>query len=268
LPDTGSDNDSHAVGRRTVTRHLSIRGVGEVELVADEQGAGAPFLLLHGGAGPASMQPFASLLAANDARVLAPVHPGFGLTSRPAGLDDIQGLAQLYVAYLAELSLQDVTVVGNSVGGWVAAELALLAPERLSRVVLVDAVGVEAAGHPVADVSGRSVPEIMALSFHDPAPFLRDPASLSDTERTALANNQTALAAYAPRMTDPTLAARLSELQVPALVVWGESDGIVDVNYGRAYAEAIPGARFEVLPNTGHVPQLETPEQLLSVIVA
>jgi pimeloyl-ACP methyl ester carboxylesterase len=152
----------------TVTRHLSIPGTEEVELVVDEQGAGVPFLLLHGGAGPASMQPFASLLAArHDARVLAPVHPGFGLTSRPAGLDDIQALAQLYVAYLAELSLEGVTVVGNSVGGWVAAELALLAPERLSRVVLVDAVGVEAAvsrsgavragpGRPVRDRARRA----------------------------------------------------------------------------------------------------------------
>jgi pimeloyl-ACP methyl ester carboxylesterase len=96
---------------------------------------------------------------------------------------------------------------------------------------------------------------------------VRDPAGLSETERAALANNRAALAAYAPQMTDRTLATRLAGLQVPVLVVWGESDGIVDVNYGRAYAEAIPGARFEVLPNTGHVPQLETPEQLLSVIL-
>jgi pimeloyl-ACP methyl ester carboxylesterase len=252
----------------SVTRHLSIPSVGMVELVVDEQGAGTPFLLLHGGAGPASMAPFANLLAErHDARVLAPTHPGFGLTSRPEGLDDVQKLAQLYAAYLAELSLDHVTVIGNSVGGWVAAELGLRAPARLSRVVLVDAVGIDVAGHPVADVSGLAPPEIMALSFHDPAPFLRDPASLSETERAALANNQIALAAYAPQMTDPTLAARLAELQVPALVVWGASDGIVGVDYGRAYAEAIPGARFEVLPDTGHVPQLETPEQLLSVVV-
>ena len=253
----------------TVTRHLSTPGAGEVELVVDEQGDGRPFLLLHGGAGPASMQPFAALLAErHGVRTLAPIHPGFGLTTRPDGLDDVSGLAQLYAAYLAELSLQGVTVIGNSVGGWVAAELALLAPARLSRLMLVDAVGVDVAGHPVADVSGLSVPEIMALSFHDPAPFLRDPASLSETERAALAANQAALAIYAPQMTDGTLAARLADLQVPSRVVWGESDGIVDVDYGRAYAHAIPGADFEVLPNTGHLPQLETPEQLLSVIVS
>jgi pimeloyl-ACP methyl ester carboxylesterase len=253
----------------TVTHHLSTPGAGEVELVADERGDGAPFLLLHGGAGPASMQPFATLLAeSHAARVLSPTHPGFGLTTRPAGLDDIHGLAQLYATYLAELSLEHVTVIGNSIGGWVAAELALLAPERLRRVVLVDAVGVEVADHPLADLSGLSVPEIMALAFHDPAPFMQDPASLPETERAALANNQTALATYAPQMTDPTLAARLAKLQVPALVVWGESDGIVTVDYGRAYAEAIPGARFVVLPGTGHGPQLETPEQFLSVVLA
>jgi pimeloyl-ACP methyl ester carboxylesterase len=253
----------------TVSYHLSIPGAGEVELVVDEQGDGAPFLLLHGGAGPASMLPFASLLAERgDARVLSVTHPGFGLTTRPAGLDDVHGLAQLYATFLADQSLQHVTVIGNSVGGWVAAELALLASERLSRVVLVDAVGVDVAGHPVADVSGLSPPEIMALAFHDPAPFMQDPASLSETERAVLANNQTALAAYAPQMTDRTLASRLAELQVPALVVWGESDGIVNVDYGRAYAKAIPGARFIVLPRTGHAPQLETPEELLSVVVA
>src|ERR1700727_558007 len=145
----------------TVTRRLSTPGAGEVELVVDEQGDGRPFLLLHGGAGPASMQPFAALLAErHGVRTLAPIHPGFGPTTRPAGLDDVSGLAQLYAAYLAELSLQDVTVIGNSVGGWVAAELALLAPARLSRLVLVDAVGVDVAGHPVADVSGLSGPGI------------------------------------------------------------------------------------------------------------
>jgi pimeloyl-ACP methyl ester carboxylesterase len=252
----------------TVTRRLSMAGAGEVELVVDEQGNGPPFLLLHGGAGPASMQPFATLLAErHDARVLVPIHPGFGLTRRPSGLDDVPGLAHLYAAYLAELALEDVTVIGNSVGGWIAAELGLLAPDRLRRIVLVDAVGLDVAEHPVADVSGLAPPEIMALSFHDPAPFLRAPASLSETERTALANNQAALAAYAPQMTDRTLAARLAGLRVPALVVWGESDGIVGVDYGRAYAAAIPGARFIAMPDTGHVPQLETPEQLLTVVV-
>jgi pimeloyl-ACP methyl ester carboxylesterase len=248
---------------------INVEGVGSVELTVEKRGEGRSYLVLHGGAGPQSVAKFAQLLAEKDQNlVLTPTHPGFDGTTRPEALDSVAKLAKLYRGMLEQLELEDVTVIGNSVGGWVAAELALLASERLSRVVLVDAVGVDVAGHPVADLSGLSPPEIMALAFHDPAPFMQDPASLSETERAVLANNQTALAAYAPQMTDRTLASRLAELQVPALVVWGESDGIVNVDYGRAYAKAIPGARFIVLPGTGHAPQLETPEELLSVVVA
>jgi pimeloyl-ACP methyl ester carboxylesterase len=67
-------------------------------------------------------------------------------------------------------------------------------------------------------------------------------------------------------MADPTLAGRLGSLQIPTLVLWGRSDGIVDVDYGRAYAAAIPTARFRLLPDTGHSPQLETPAQVIQAI--
>jgi pimeloyl-ACP methyl ester carboxylesterase len=67
-------------------------------------------------------------------------------------------------------------------------------------------------------------------------------------------------------MADPTLAGRLGSLELPALVLWGRSDGIVDVDYGRAYAAAIPLARFQLLPDTGHSPQLETPDQVIRAI--
>ncbi len=157
-------------------------------------------------------------------------------------------------------------MVGNSIGGWIAAELALLQPRGLRHLILIDAVGIDVTGHPVTDVSAMAVPEIMQLSFHDAQPFLRDPASLFAEEQAALAANQTALRIYAPAMTDPTLASRLATLDLPTLVLWGDSDGIVGVEYGRAYAEAIPGARFVVLKDSGHMPQLETPGQVVDVI--
>jgi pimeloyl-ACP methyl ester carboxylesterase len=156
--------------------------------------------------------------------------------------------------------------VGNSIGGWIAAELALLGPPGLSHLILVDSVGINVPGHPVTDVGAMTVPQIMQLSFHDPKPFLRDPASLSTDEQAVLAANQAALQVYAPMMTDDTLAARLAALDLPTLVLWGESDGIVGVEYGRGYADAIPGARFVVLPQTGHMPQLETPAEVIEVI--
>jgi pimeloyl-ACP methyl ester carboxylesterase len=247
-----------------VTHLIPSAEFGEVSLHVNEQGEGPPILLLHGGAGPASMSRFAVLLAeTRQARVLAPIHPGFALTERPDNLRDIAGLARLYAALLENLELADVIVIGNSIGGWIAAELGLLGTPWVSRLVLIDAVGLDVRGHPVTDVAGMAVPEIMQLSFHDPAPFLRDPAALSGDERASLAANQAALAVYAPEMTDPTLAARLNGLRLPTLVLWGAGDGIVDAEYGRAYADAIDGAQFELLPDTGHMPQMESPESVI-----
>ncbi len=253
----------------TTIKTLNAEGVGPVELSADEKGDGQPYLVLHGGAGPRSVGAFAQLLAEKGgSRVVTPTHPGFGGTTRPEGLDSVAKLAALYIRLLDVLGLEDVTVIGNSVGGWIAAEMALLGSPPISRLVLLDAVGIEVEGHPVADVSGLALPEIQALSFHDPAPFQVDPATIPDAQKAIMADNGAALAVYAgsPAMADPTLLGRLSGLTVPTLVLWGESDQIVEPAYGRAYAAAIPGARFEVLPGTGHVPQMETPELVIQAI--
>jgi pimeloyl-ACP methyl ester carboxylesterase len=251
------------------TKTINVERVGPVELTVEESGDGRTCLVLHGGAGTQSVTAFAQLLAEKGRnRVLVPTHPGFGGTSRPKGLDSVAGLAALYRGLLDDLGLEDVTVIGNSVGGWIAAELALLGSPRVSRMVLLDAVGVAVQGHPVADVSGLSLPEIQALSFHDPAPFQVDPASIPDAQKAIMAANAATLAVYAgsPAMADPTLLGRLGGVTLPSLVLWGESDQIVAPAYGQAYASAIPGARFEVLPATGHLPQMETPELVIQAI--
>jgi pimeloyl-ACP methyl ester carboxylesterase len=253
----------------STTKTINVAGIGPVDLTAEERGDRRPFLVLHGGAGPQSVASFAQLLAEIDSnRVLTPTHPGFGGTPRPEGLDNVAKLAALYLTWVDDLGLEDVTVIGNSVGGWIAAEIALLGSARISGIVLLDAVGIEVEGHPVAAVSGLSVPEIQALSFHDPTPFRVDPASIPDAQRAVMAANGAALAVYAgsPAMADPTLLGRLSDISVPTLVLWGASDQIVPPVYGEAYAAAIPGARFELLPATGHMPQMETPALVLDAV--
>lgn len=254
----------------STTKTLNVADIGPVELTLEERGKGQPCLLLHGGAGPQSVAAFAQLLAEQGGkRVLTPIHPGFGGTSRPERLDSVAGLAALYSALLDDFGLAGVTVIGNSVGGWITAELALLGTPPVMGIVLVDAVGIEVEGHPVADVSGLTVPEIQALSFHDPTPFRVDPATIPDAQKAILASNVAALAVYAgsPAMADPTLLGRLSHIAIPTLVLWGESDRIVEPAYGQAYANAIHGARFEVLSNAGHLPQMETPELVLQMIL-
>jgi pimeloyl-ACP methyl ester carboxylesterase len=253
----------------STTKSLTVPGIGPVDLTLDERGDGQPFLVLHGGAGPQSVATFAGLLAEKDRnRVLTPTHPGFGGTPRPDALHSVVGLAALYVALLDDLGLEDVTVIGNSVGGWIAAEMALLDSPRIRGIVLLDAVGIEVEGHPVADVSGLAVPEIQALSFHDPTPFRVDPTTIPDAQKAIMAANGAALAVYAgsPAMADPSLLGRLAGISIPTLVLWGESDRIVEPAYGRAYAGAIHSARFEVLPATGHMPQMETPDLVLQTI--
>jgi pimeloyl-ACP methyl ester carboxylesterase len=240
----------------------------EVELHVTERGEGRPFLLLHGGAGPISVSHFADMFAEHhEVRVITPIHPGFSRTPRPDYLNNVQGLARLYAGLLDELNLKEVTVIGNSIGGWIACELALLARPEVSMIVLVDAVGIEVADHPVTDISNMATDQLMRLSYHDPSRFRVDPARLTDEQRANMAANRATLLIYAgPKGVDSGLAGRLPKIAIPVLVLWGESDGIVDKEYAKAFASAIPRSRFVVLSGAGHVPQIETPEALMETI--
>ena len=255
---------------RTHDLTVTTAELGPVPLRVTDRGEGRPVLLLHGGAGPVSVAAFADLLAAQrPARVLTPTHPGFDGTARPDAVTTVRDLAALYAGLLDALDLDDVVVVGNSVGGWIAAELGLLRPKRVSALVIVDAVGIEVPGHPVVDFFSLSFPEIAKVSYADPERFRIDPEALPPAARQAMAGNRASLAVYGgTSMADPGLHDRLAGMDLPTLVVWGEADGVADPEYGRAFAEAVPGARYLLLRGTGHLPQIETPEQLLEPLWA
>jgi pimeloyl-ACP methyl ester carboxylesterase len=191
--------------------------------------------------------------------VLLPTHPGFGGTPRPESLTSVADLAGAYVALLDKLDLSDVTVAGNSFGGWLAAEIALLGSPRVTAAVLIDAIGAEVPGHPVADAAAMTPSELAAHAWHDPS---RAPAPSSGPTP-----DLRALAAYTgAAMSDPALLDRLTTLDLPVHVIWGESDRIVDTAHARALAAAIPKSRLTILPATGHLPQLETPDAVLAAV--
>ena len=253
----------------TSTRNYDVlvAGPGTVEVTVSERGEGSPFLLLHGGGGPLTMSGFAGLLAAQPARVITPTHPGFAGTPRPDSLNSIRGLAELYVALLDLLDLKQVTVVGNSIGGWIAAEMALLNSTRTGGFILVDAVGIEVLGNPVVDFFSLTPRQVAEHSYHDPDKFGIDPTRLPPEALQAMAGNRATLTVYAgASMNDPSLSGRLQGVTKPTLVIWGDADRIANADYGRALAAAIPGARFQLLEKTGHLPQIETPDQLLDAI--
>jgi len=265
----------------THTRTVSVAGLEvpglevpglEVPVTFTEQGSGQPVLLLHGGAGAFSVAGFAELLSSSGAaRVITPVHPGFDGTPRPEQLASIASLAAVYGQLLRDLGLSDVCVIGNSIGGWIAAELALAesaTPDRrVSSVVLVDAAGLQIDAAPVPDFFALTLDQVFDLSYFNPAAFRIDPATLTAERVATQAGNRSALQVYAgTTMADRTLLGRLPGLSIPALVVWGAADRMVPVEHGRAYAEAIPGAQFRLITDAGHLPQLETPAELLAMV--
>ncbi|GAA3232343.1 alpha/beta fold hydrolase [Dactylosporangium siamense] len=213
-----------------------------------EAGHGSPVLLLHGAAGPDSVDTLFTHLAGGH-RVIAPVHPGFGDTTRPDDLDSVAKLARLYLDLLASLDVTGATVVGVSFGGWVAAELATIDQwGRVARLVLIDAIGPHIPGHPIRPPSG-------------PPPT----TGPGGPPRAGMA----ALTAYTgPDLHDPTLLDRIRELDLPALLIWGEHDPVISPDFGRAYAAAFPDARFELIPGGGHLPMREAPEQTFAALDA
>jgi pimeloyl-ACP methyl ester carboxylesterase len=247
----------------TATRETLELGGISVEYV--RKGCGAPLLVLHGEDGPLDGEPFVDRLA-EHADVIAPVHPGFARSPRPAWCDSIDDLAYAYNGLLAALSLRDVVVAGISMGGWIAAEMAARSEERLAGIVLAGALGVK-----VSDRETRDIQDIFALSeetlnrlsYHDPARAPRA-GELPDEELELFVRNREAAALYLwePYAHNPKLLGRLQRLRTPCLVLWGESDGIAKPDYGRAYAGAIPGSSFALIPRAGHAVYREQPEAL------
>ena len=259
--------------------------VGPHELEVLRRGVrrgGAPILLVHGISTISPQAPFLDRLAEHG-EIIAPSHPGFGNSPRPADFDTMYDLVHLYLAVLDAIAGERVTMIGFSFGGWIAAEVAACAPRRLGRLVLVDPVGIKLGGREERDIAhffNASPDELERRAWRDPA---RRPAgsyglgwqnaigeAISDADMVALARNWDALCLYAwrPHMYNPQLKHWLHRIAVPTLVLWGESDRIVTPVYGRGYSELIPGARFETIEAAGHHPELEQPGAFVDRVAA
>ena len=251
------------------TQHIDI--APDLTLTLDETGpaeAARTVLVLHGGGGPATVAPIAAHFA-GDSRVLLPTHPGWNGTPRPEWLTDIPALAGAYRQLLADQELTDVLVIGSSIGGWVAAQLAADDSEgRIARVVIIDGAGIEVPGEPVVDFARLSPREQAEHSWHDADKFFVDPASWPPERLAAQRANMATMAVLtsAHGMSDPALQARIGDIRIPALVLWGESDRVFTPEYGRAYAAQLGNARFQSIAGAGHLPQLEQPDATFAAI--
>ncbi len=248
-----------------------VIAIAGVELEMYEAGEGPPILFLHGAQGFAPEHPYVAPLSERH-RLIAPSHPGFGTSSLPDWIDSVDDIAYIHLELLDRLRLDQVDVIGCSIGGWIAAELATKAPKTVRRLVLVGPVGVK-----TGPVDRLDVPDIFALPqgdlqkllFHDPERMRVDPARLSDEQLAISARNRETLAllSWEPYMHNPKLRHRLHRVTAQALFLRGESDGLVSAEYLAAYARLLPNARTTTIAAAGHAPHVEQPEAFARAVL-
>ncbi len=245
---------------------------GPLELEVLRRGSGRPILLLHGANPIGAKAPFLDLLAAHG-EIIAPSHPGFGTSPLPQDFDTMYDLVRVYLDVLDALP-DRAAMIGFSFGGWLAAEVAVCGHPKLERLVLVDPVGVKLGGREERDIAhffNTDPAELMRRAWHDPAARRAGihglgwqaaiDEAVSDQELVTLARNWDSLCLYGwrPHMYNPQLKHWLRRIAVPTQVLWGRSDRIVTPDYGRGYCALIPGARFALIEEAGHHPELEQP---------
>lgn len=258
---------SHASGKTDSALAMNILLHSDGRAAISDIGTGRPILLLHGGGGAGTVFGLSQALAA-QARVLLPAHPGFDGTPRPPELRSVAQLAGFYLQLLEALDLDNVLLIGSSIGGWIAAEMALAAGQRIKGMVLINAVGIQAPGEAVADVSGLTRPELIRLASHNPDVVLANTPPPTPERLAILASNAAALAAYdnGAGMMAAGLREKLASVSATTLVLWGASDGIASPAYGKAFAAAFPNGKFELIAEAGHLPQIEQPARTLQHI--
>jgi pimeloyl-ACP methyl ester carboxylesterase len=252
------------------TAQSSTVSINNLSLEVERRCAGKPLLLLAGEEQLEREAPFLDALA-KQFEVITPSLPGFGVSERPDWIANADDISYILLDLLDELDLTDVTVLGCSFGGWVAAEMAVKNTSRISRLVLVDAYGIKVRGpfdRDIMDIWTSHPTAVAAAKWADVEKGKRDFSQMNDDQLTVVARNIESFARFGwdPYMHNPKLRQRLHRIDVPTLLIWGEKDGIVDTAYGEAYANLIPGAKFATISGAAHYPHLEAPDSFLATL--
>ena len=237
-----------------------------------EGGNGRPLLFLHGAGGFRADHPFLELLGAHR-RIIAPSHPGFGLSSLPDWIDRPEDIADVYLNLLDRIGTGPVDLIACSLGGWIGAELTSMVPEKFGKLIFVAPAGVKLGSRDALDIPDMfALPAatIEKLLYHEPERFRADPSKMTDQELTVMLRNREtfALLAWEPYMHNPKLRHRLRRVSNPALFLRGEHDGLISADYMDGYAKLLPNARTMTIPHAGHLPQVEQPEAFVKAAIA
>jgi pimeloyl-ACP methyl ester carboxylesterase len=252
----------------TEAQFVEVQGL-KLELIV--KGEGAPLLLLHGMDGVEGCARLIDLLA-RDFSVYAPSHPGFGASELPRAFSTIDDLAYFYLDLLEHFELRDVTVVGFSLGGWIAAEMLVKDASRVARLVLGAPLGLRTAerrGTQVADLFMLDPKEMDATMQVTPAAQKPNLATLPEPMLERIARNAEAvcLFGWSPYLYNPKLHLRLHRIKVPTVLLWGEDDRFAPLGYAQSFTARLTEARLETLAACGHRIYVDCPEVAAAKIV-
>jgi pimeloyl-ACP methyl ester carboxylesterase len=228
-------------------------------------GKGEPLLYLHGASGAPAVLPFVEKLAGRF-DVLVPEHPGYGQSDEPEWLENIHDVAYFYLDFLKSLNLNNVTLVGSSMGGWMAMEMAVRDASRLKSLVLAAPVGVAMRGARVADIFLMSPEELTKNLLFDQKLAEARLAQPEDVDVSLKNRHTSARLAWEPRFHDPFLPKWLHRIEVPVKLIWGREDRIVPLKLMHELKRLMPHAQTHVLESCGHLPHVEKADQFVEII--
>src|SRR5215472_12688375 len=241
----------------------SVVGLAEAKMHLARAGTGRPILVLHHDLGSPERLDFYDELATRF-DVLVPHHPGYGKSERPQWLRSVRDVAVMYQSMLADLTLDRVSLIGLGFGGWIAAEMAMMAPRDFHRLVLVGAMGLKPPEGDILDQAIVSYLDYARAGFHDQAAFAKVYGDVSTDQLVEwdLCREMCFRIAWKPYMYSQTLPHLLGGVHTPSLVVWGEHDKVVPRSAGERYAALLPKAGFETVRAAGYCVEMEQPGEL------
>jgi pimeloyl-ACP methyl ester carboxylesterase len=246
----------------------STRDAAGIKLHLSRAGRGRPVLVLHHETGTLDRLPFYDALAQHY-DVLVPHHPGYSRSQRPEWMRSVRDIAVIYRGLLAELSLEKAALVGLGFGGWIAAEMASMAPRDLSHLVLVGAMGIKPPAGDILDLAITGYIDYARAGFHDQKAFDRvygaEPTA-DQLEMWDICREMSFRIAWKPYMYSQTLPHLLGAMPAPALAVWGDDDKVVPQSAAKRYLEALPNAKLEIVRGCGHCVDMEQPETLARLV--
>ncbi len=231
-------------------------------------GTGEPMLFLHGASGVAGWIPTFQALS-DSYELMVPDHPTYGRSDEPEWLDNMEDLAMFYLDFLDEMDLEGVHLVGNSLGGWLALEIAVRNSARIKSLTLVGAAGIRIKGKPIADIFMMDPEDLTREIFVDQS-FADNILGMNLTEEQIdiqLKNRvSTARLGWQPRLFNPSLRKWLHRIKVPTHVIWGDTDKIIDPAYAEEFGKVIDGAKVTIIEKAGHLPHVEKAEPFVAAV--